>query len=142
MIRAKNYIPACLIKYNLGLEKSKLKRERKQYYKQIQKGKQLTERKSQRLNKIEEIEPILDQALATDPQKESYMKLRLQCDPLPFEIKEPNRNRHFKKEILDNKVSFRSMNTDEEYSCFEDIEWEKCDEIAKAYKYQERIKNE
>ena len=66
MNKAKNYIPACLIKYNRGIAKNKLKRERKQYYKQIQKGKQLTERKSQRLNKIEEIlnpvpqDPLLD----------------------------------------------------------------------------------
>ena len=158
MNKAKNYIPACLIKYNRGIEKNKLKRERKQYYKQIQKGKQLTERKSQRLNKIEEIEPILDQTLATDPEKEiepihdqtqatdpekeSYMKLRLQCDPLPFEIESPTSSRHYKKEIHNNKFRFRCMNSDEEYNFFEYEDWKERDEIAKSYKYQERIKNE
>ena len=156
MIRAKKYIPTCLIKYNLGLEKSKLKRERKQYYKQSHQGKQLNARKLQRLEKIEEIEPILEQALATDPEKEiepihdqtqatdpekeSYMKLRLQCDPLPFEIERPTSSRHYKKEIRNNKVRFICMNSDEEYNYFEDEDWEERDEIANAFQYQERIK--
>ena len=156
MIRAKNSIPTCMIKYNLRTEKRKLQRERKLLYKKNHQGKQLNARKLQRLEKIEEIEPILDQATATDseieiepihdqatatdPQKESYMKLRLQCDPLPFEIERPTSSRHYKKEIRNNKVRFICMNSDEEYNYFEDEDWEERDEIANAFQYQERIK--
>ena len=156
MIRAKNSIPTCMIKYNLRTEKRKLQRERKLLYKKIHQGKQLNARQLQKLEKIEEVEPILDRALATDPEKEiepihdqaqatdpekeSYMKLRLQCDPLPFEIEEPTSSRHYKKEIRNNKVRFICMNSDEEYNYFEDEDWEERDEIANAFQYQERIK--
>ena len=70
MIRAKNSIPTCMIKYNLRTEKRKLQRERKLLYKKIHQGKQLNARQLQKLEKIEEVEPILDRALATDPEKE------------------------------------------------------------------------
>ena len=75
-----------------------------------------------------------------EQQKKSYMKLRLQCDPLPIEIERPVRNRHYKKEILDDKIRFRNMDSDEEYSFFDDEDWEERNEIADAFQYQERIK--
>ena len=133
MIKAKSSRKTCFVQFDVRHEKRKLKRERQLIYKKALRDKKLNIRKLDRLEKIEQV---------LDPQKESYLKLCLECDPLPIEIEKPNSNRHYKKETSDNNVRFRNMNSNEEYSCFEDEDWEEWKEIADAFKYQERIQNE